>query len=274
MTEEQARTMFDPTDRVYYGACKVCGSERLTSATKTDRFGYRMEWSTCEACSFTFLNPGLTPTAWMAFYNGPYRQLVDAVNNQGSPWKDTERTADQAVTLRHFQRGYAASLVRWLKGVGIAAPRYILDAGGSTGAVGNYVRKALQASADLTVLDPCLEETIGSHADTILPITLEALHSNNAGKDNFDLLLCCQTIDHSYDPLAALANLRAVANSSSVLLIDYLDLTKAPGYKLDHPSRWTAASMSVALERSGWVAQSESRVDYRHRMILAVPARS
>lgn len=276
MTEEQARAIFDPTDRVYYGACKVCGSERLTSDTKIDRFGYLMEWSTCEACTFSFLNPGLTPTAWMAFYNGPYRQLVDTVNNQGSPWKATERTADQAVTLRHFQRGYAASLERWLKDVGIETPQRILDAGGSTGVVGDYIRKALQAEAELTVLDPCMEEMIHSRADQIISSTLETLVTSTSihPTDGYDLILCCQTIDHCYDPLAALTNLRSTAHLSTTLLVDYLDLTKAPGYKLDHPSRWTTASMSVALHRAGWESQMESRVDYRHQMILAVPAKS
>jgi ubiquinone/menaquinone biosynthesis C-methylase UbiE len=196
----------------------------------------------------------------MAFYAGPYRKIA-------ASFHPSQQLYDQIQEIR--VKNYADRLSKWLAERKVECSS-ILDAGGSTGTVGETIRQRLNPTARLTVLDPCASELSPRHNTKTLQTTIEDMPRLDS-PDPYDLVLCCQTADHLVDPLRALANLRIAASSSAYLVIDILDVRRARVYKIDHPCRWSTQALYAALTKTGWMGTHHEILDRRHQLVLARP---
>ena len=210
--------------------CPGCGAEN-TSERITDRYGYEVFMARCRTCTLWYLAEQLTREGYDQLYAGKYRELVGAYSKH---YSNKPRTEVNGFWLYVLREG------------GVSKIHSILDAGGSTGIIGQQVAQAYGGAA-LTILDPAAHEfPIGQHLRGYLEDPISG---------TYDLALCIDTMDHLTQPLRALANLRAV---STTLLLNYIDVGKRAregclaDVKIDHPLYWNARAMQHVLTQTGW----------------------
>ena len=151
---------YDAQEKEYLSLCNVCGSEKLTQLTHTDRDGYNASVTACNTCSTTFLNPRMTSQCYTDFYISTYRPLVSAYHG---------RLID-AVTVQEDQRSYTKELVRLLIPFFIGKSyKTLLDIGGSTGIVALGLMKNYNLKT--TLIDPAPDEVDEAKALGIESIT-------------------------------------------------------------------------------------------------------
>ncbi len=239
--------------------CPLClGREGHQHTEGVDRYGYRVGLTLCQAADAWFLDPYLTDAQVADFYGkGWYRKLVSAYHGR-----------DVLATLAEEQRKYG----KWLDSVLMAARMddlcCILDVGGSTGVVGNE----MQNKEILVGLDPAIGEgrkvrSRRSRYDIGIRATLE---SAPEFEPTFDLILCCQTLDHLREPRHGLTRMGGWLAPDGLLWVDILDVneqvTRFGGdwrqvRKCDHPNGFCRASLVYLLEQTGFEAVKWVEVD-------------
>jgi SAM-dependent methyltransferase len=252
----------EPVDR-----CNLCRSTHLVEVSRVDRYGYAQPLTVCGDCGLGFLNPRPTAERYAAFYRDTYRPLVSAYHG---------RLIDHE-TVQDEQRTYAAELSAWLRHALPAAPRSILDVGGSTGVVAAEFRDAFGARA--TVLDPAPDELAVARAAGMDVIEGFA-EDYDPAEGRFDLVLLCQTIDHLLDVRATLDALRRAVSDDGHLVVDVLDARfmlerrgRIEGVaKVDHPFYLTRTTGRAFLDACGFAVVSERLSDDGHCAFLARPA--
>jgi SAM-dependent methyltransferase len=148
------------------------------------------------------------------FYEGTYRRLVSAYLGRPVTSK----------TMQRAQSQYANNLVSVLRNAGgllNAQGGCLLDVGGSTGTVASVLAKEFRCKA--TVLDPSSEEL--AIASEMGHETVHALLEEWKPRtdDCFDLVFCCQTIDHFIDLRLSLDKLRSFTKPSGRVVVDIID---------------------------------------------------
>src|SRR4051794_26369533 len=229
--------------------CNLCGSREHVEAARRDRYGYQVRLVSCAGCGLKFLSPRPTAAAYAEFYRDVYRPLVSAYHG---------RRID-AETVQDDQRGYAADLAQWLRDKLGAAPRTVLDVGGSTGVVAAAFRPAA-----LTVLDPAPEELAVARAagmETIEGFAEDA----DLGARRWELVLLCQTIDHLLDVAGTLRAIRGALAPGGHAFVDVLDVdwvveregSLERAVKVDHPYYLDARTARAFFARAGLEAVTE-----------------
>lgn len=211
--------------KVQRPTCLVCGSAN-PSTVVADRFGYAVPVATC-GCTFRYLAEQLTPEGYAAFYAGPYRALIALHFPQ---------VAKDVIWARGRFMAWLAEQTKRRDGV-------ILNAGGGEDNTGIEAF----APSETILIDPACG------GGSLEAFTLDR---------QVDGIVCAQTIDHCYDPIRALTNLRSVIVPGGWFVLDYVacdDQRVGPMvipwrgvYKIDHPCYWTRPSLTAALERTGW----------------------
>jgi ubiquinone/menaquinone biosynthesis C-methylase UbiE len=132
-----------------------------------------------------------------------------------------------------------------------------LDIGGSTGVVAQHFAKRFGYSG--VVLDPSADEL--SEAEKRGLATVQGLFEEvDFGKEKFDLVLLCQTIDHLLDISVTLNKVRDSLSPNGIFFIDIVDFRA--GYlrhwnvneavKIDHPYYLTQETVEAYLSRNGF----------------------
>jgi SAM-dependent methyltransferase len=232
--------------------CPVCGNRDLGRVRcLPDRYGYNVMVIACPECGLHYLSETLTRAGYDAFYAGPYRRLVWA---HRWPTKPFEQAESERQLLRS-QRIYAQHLAAFLLHFTLPQNARVLDAGGSTGLVGDLLR--LQTPiASLTVLDPAADELkLAANAHTIRGYLEDPI----AGGP-YNLVLCCETLDHVVDPIAALRNMRKVLAPGGMLFVDVVSkktwAMNDSRIKIDHPLYWTKGALGAALQKAGFTVEA------------------
>ena len=205
-------------------SCPGCGAENA-SRWVHDRYGYAVPFANCKTCALRYLAEQLTREGYDQLYAGKYRELVSAYNKR--PNETRQKT-----------NGFWRDVLRLAS---VKKLQSILDAGGSTGIIGQNIAQAYGAT--LTILDPAAQEfPAGPHLQGYLEDPIPG---------TYDLALCVETVDHLTQPLRALTNIRAV---SPLLLLNYIDVEKRENaqIKIDHPLYWNDQSMRRILQQTGW----------------------
>jgi len=213
----------------------------------------------CARCGLGFLSPRLTDTEYGRFYERVYRPLVSAYHG---------RTIDPD-TIQEEQRGYAAELVSFLRPSLEAAPRSVIDIGGSTGVVAGALREAF--GAEVSVLDPAPAELAVAEANGMETIP-GFVEGYDPGGRTWELVLVCQTIDHLLDPMGALgsvARLMAPGGRAFVDVLDVLSVGRRCGsiegaVKIDHPFYLMRETALAYFDRAGLAARAERLSDDGH----------
>jgi len=195
--------------------CDFCGCKNISIISNLDRYGAPIRAAQCKSCGLIFLVDRLSPDDYAQFYESVYRPLISAY--LGRPVN--------AQTIQAEQIRYAENLVPILRGAGgLVIPRTggeLLDVGGSTGIVASIFAREFNCAA--TVLDPSSEE-LEIAARQGLKTAHGLLESwNPSQKEQFDLVFCCQTIDHFFDLRKSLIKLRELTKPQGRVFIDIID---------------------------------------------------
>jgi 2-polyprenyl-3-methyl-5-hydroxy-6-metoxy-1,4-benzoquinol methylase len=248
-------------------ACNLCGSTDLVELSRRDRYGYPASLVMCRRCGLGFLSPRPTAAEYGTFYRDVYRPLVSAYHG---------RRID-AETVQDDQRGYAKELVDFLVGTLPTAPATVLDVGGSTGIVAGAVREAFGSEA--TVLDPAPDELRVAARAGMETIPGFAEDYDPGGR-TWDLVLCCQTIDHLLDVRATLESMRRMTAADGHAFVDVLDLALAArrlgavegAAKIDHPFYLTHDTAVAFFLRAGFQPVAARLSADGHWGFVLVPA--
>jgi 2-polyprenyl-3-methyl-5-hydroxy-6-metoxy-1,4-benzoquinol methylase len=248
--------------------CNLCGASEFIILTHRDRYGYPAQAHACRHCGLVFLNPRMTAQAYVRFYNGIYRPLVSAFHG---------RLID-ARTIQDDQREYAierAGLIRPF--MANAAPKTLLDIGGSTGVVAHHFAREFGLQG--TLIDPApleVEQAERLGLETVTGLVEE----HDFGQRRFDVVIICQTVDHLLDVAGTLARVRQLLSDNGLLFIDIVDFRAAylrnwaveAAIKIDHPYYLTERTMVAYLRSSGFeVLRSDYAADHLHVSYVCRP---
>jgi 2-polyprenyl-3-methyl-5-hydroxy-6-metoxy-1,4-benzoquinol methylase len=143
----------------------------------------------------------------------------------------------------------------------------MLDLGGSTGVVADWLARAF--NLDATVVEPSAGEALRAH-DKGLAVANVPLEEYDAGGNHYDLVLLCQTVDHLLDIRWALARIRDLVAPGGLFFVDFVE--DGP-IKIDHPFYLTRKTMTEYLRRAGFeVRAQEKSEDGLHVNVLAAVA--
>jgi SAM-dependent methyltransferase len=228
--------------------CNLCDSDDFILLARRDRYDFENQAMACRRCGLGFLNPRMTPQAYLQFYRQTYRKLVSAFAGR-------EISAE---TLAPEQAAYGEKLADFLSPfMKDREARTLLDIGGSIGAVSEALAKRFGFAP--TILDPApleLEKARLSGFEAILGL-LEELDGTERC---FDAIIMCQTIDHSLDIIADLQRVRKLLAPAGLFYADIIDLRATylregrieAAIKPDHPFYLTEPTARAFLARAGF----------------------
>jgi 2-polyprenyl-3-methyl-5-hydroxy-6-metoxy-1,4-benzoquinol methylase len=236
--------------------CNLCGSSRRHLQNTIDRYGLTAPSVQCEDCGLVYLSCRMTPTAYRTFYqDGHYRELLSLF--YGRPITAANIEVDQA--------RYALRLERWLDSyMDKIRGGTMLDLGGSTGVVADWLAKAY--NLDATVVEPSAGEAGRAH-DKGLAVAQVPLEEYDAGGNHYDLVLLCQTVDHLLDIAGDLARIRQWVAPGGLFFVDFVE--DGP-IKIDHPYYLSRKTMAKYLSQAGLTVKAEEKSeDGLHVNVLA-----
>ena len=249
-------------------ACNLCGASEFVILTHRDRYGYPAQAHACRHCGLVFLNPRMTAQAYGRFYNGIYRPLVSAFHG---------RLID-ARTIQVEQREYAIERAGFIRPfIANAAPKTLLDIGGSTGVVAHHFAREFGLQG--TLIDPAPPEV--EQAERLGLETITGLvEEHDFGQRRFDVVIICQTVDHLLDVAGTLTRVRQLLSDDGLLFIDIVDFRAAylrnwsveEAIKIDHPYYLTEPTTCAYLRSAGFdVLRSDYAADHLHVSYVCRP---
>jgi SAM-dependent methyltransferase len=153
---------------------------------------------------------------------------------------------------RHWWfRGRRAVLWALLERAGVAAPRRALDAGCGTGRnLQDYARLGSASG-----VDPSASAVEFCHQRGLMDVREAGVESLPFDAGSFDLLLATDVLEHVDDDLAALRELRRVAEPGALLVVTvpaYMWLWTASDEALQHKRRYTRRELTARASQAGW----------------------
>ncbi len=247
--------------------CNLCGSFRkITIATK-DRYGFQVNANLCLGCGVIYLGPRLTKLGYSVFYKNAYRKLVSKYLGKQVDVK----------TIQQEQMDYAKALYNFLENPILSVFSgeliRILDIGGSTGVVSDYIRRELLEhgiNSHVTVLDPSPDELAEAERRgcVTIPGFIEDLRLEDV---KWDLVLMCQTIDHLLDPRRSIEKVIKILSDNGVFFCDIVDwqyVSRRKGIiksiKTDHPYNFTRGTAWPLFTSIGFEIIDESVIYDNH----------
>jgi 2-polyprenyl-3-methyl-5-hydroxy-6-metoxy-1,4-benzoquinol methylase len=249
-------------------SCNLCGAAGFVILTHRDRYGYPAQAHACRHCGLVFLNPRMTAEAYGRFYDGIYRPLVSAFHG---------RLID-ARTIQAEQRDYAIERAEFIRPfIANTSRRTLLDIGGSTGVVAAHIAREFGLQG--TLIDPAPLEVEQAQRLGLATIT-GLVEQHDFGRQRFDVVIICQTVDHLLDVAGTLARVRQLLADTGLLFIDIVDFRAAylrnwsveDAVKIDHPYYLTEQTMMAYLRSSGFeVLRSDYAADHLHVSYVCRP---
>ena len=231
--------------------CPICQERYFTEIAQKDRYGTATSSLLCMGCGVVFLNPRLELDRYDEFYTNDYRTLVSKYwGKEISP----EVVDDDA-------RLYGESLSQFFRNTpysfrGVDA----IDLGGSSGVAAEILQNELGLA--VTVLDPNQEEL--SRAKSKGLSTIQGTIEDKDISSLFGMILMCRTIDHLFDPVAALGKVYEALPQGGwfyVDIVDWLAVARSEGVvdslHIDHPFNFTPDSFRAILRDHGFMAIRE-----------------
>lgn len=251
--------------------CNLCGNTIFTVITHQDRYGFSASASMCNNCGLVFLNPVMTQTAYKNFYDKTYRPLVSAYHGRKI---DAETIQDEQKLYANFLSDFIEPFIKQKN------LKTLLDIGGSTGVVANYLKEKF--GFEVTILDPSPLEIQKAQQMGIETIT--GLIENFQNTDRrFDLILLCQTIDHLLDIKATFHKVHQMLSFSGLFFLDIVDFQAVylrnrsveEAIKIDHPYYLTEVTMEAYLKLTGFeILRKTYARDHIHIGYLCQPSNS
>jgi SAM-dependent methyltransferase len=174
----------------------------------------------------------MTAEAYAKFYRETYRDLIEWYTPGCSPVSEESQTR------------YAKKIIPLLEPYVDAQADSLLDIGGAPGVCAQVVAEGLRLDAgegEVVVLDPACRVT--AHAEPVSYVSGSIEDDVFTEGAQFDVILCCQTVDHLLDLRGSLEKMRGLLTDDGVLWIDIMDwlyllrqtLSVEACIKVDHP---------------------------------------
>lgn len=253
---------YDIQPKIEVSRCDLCEGEAFTVISHVDRYDFPAKAIHCDTCGLVMLSPRMTEKAYSHFYESIYRPLVSAFHG---------RLID-AVTIQGEQLEYARSLGEFLLPFfhGRNA-KTLLDIGGSTGVVAEYLSQLLGLSA--TVLDPAPQELANANLRGLTVVAGFLENYEIPESQRFNLITLCQTIDHLLDVKSSLIKIRHLLAEGGLFFVDIVDFRAAylrnrsveKAIKIDHPYYLTESTMESYLAQVGFqILRKNYAADHLH----------
>ena len=187
----------------------------------------------------------MTAQAYGRFYNGIYRPLVSAFHG---------RLID-ARTIQDEQREYAIERASFIRPfIANAAPKTLLDIGGSTGVVAASLREGVRVQRHAH-RSGAARSRAGAAPRTRRRSPGWSKSTTSASAASTSCIIC-QTVDHLLDVAGTLARVRQLLSDNGLLFIDIVDFRAAylrnwsveEAIKIDHPYYLTEPTMARTSE--------------------------
>ncbi len=243
---------YEKRPKVGVPACPICASSARQSLREKDRYGFPQPTILCMNCGLVYLDPVLTQGGYQRLYKSYYRRLVSGYWKR--MWGIRKIVKDQ--------KSYGNSLAGYLEKYLPSRPPHLrmLDVGGSAGMVSGEIieRCKGRVKIETTILDPSPDEL--AHARKKGFRVLQGMiEDTDKIKGPYDLILLCRTIDHLYDPRAALTRMRQMLTKQGLLYIDYVDFGRYArkgritlGVQIDHICNFSGPNFYPLMEQTGF----------------------
>ena len=251
--------------------CNICEANNILILSISDRYGIPIRSGMCTNCGLIFLIDKYTEEGYSKFYQNYYRPLVSAylgrVINSSSMQK--EQTIYGQKLVNTFQRV-----------LDLDDNHSLIDVGGSTGLVAVEFVKEYGVSA--TVLDPSPEEVAVAEKRGLNTIC-DLFESWEWDGQQYDLVLCCRTIDHFFDLKQSMSKLHDICKPTGYLLIDIIDvevIRRIKGVyegsiKVDHPYYLCSEIAPAIFAKSGFeIVLSEISTSYERVTYVCRPTQN
>lgn len=172
----------------------------------------------CRQCGLVYVTPRMDKAETIAFYRDSYRDIYTAEDNE-------PRSGDFPFTGQHLGLEIYNAVVRvdLLDRLGLLAPGIrTLDMGSSLGALPAYLAST-GADAHGVEVSPfgAYTEQLFGHG-TIHRVAIEEFDDAR----RFDVVTLCDVLEHLYDPVAVLKQIRELLSETGVVLIEVPDVYK------------------------------------------------
>jgi hypothetical protein len=84
----------------------------------------------------------------------------------------------------------------------------------------------------------------------------------------YDLVTCCQTLDHLLNPVAAFHKFAQLVRRGGHLWVDFVDYGRTREIKADHPLNWGTLPLVRAIMPAFWKIELWRDIDDRHVGVL------
>ena len=246
---EKVNFSLDEQSKIRIEDCNLCGSRDFIVLNRVDRYNFTNSAVACRDCGLVFLNPVMTSEAYSKFYETTYRKLVSAYHGR-------EISAD---TLPEEQEVYGKALCDFMEPFVLGKDlESLLDIGGSTGVVANEL--VVKFNLEATVLDPAPLEIDKAKQFGFKTITGMLSSIREEQQHKYDVIIKCQTIDHSLNIAADLYKTRKMISDHGLFFVDILDFRAvylqensiSESIKPDHPFYLTEQTFEAFLKKSGF----------------------
>jgi SAM-dependent methyltransferase len=254
---------YESRPKEYIRECLLCGGSEYHPLTTVDRYGFMARVVYCEGCGLSFVNPRLVRDELQELYRNHYRPLVTQWSASRSP------NGIPKITEHEGKLNYAGALgMHFSKELEVYRGTKAVDIGGSTGEVAAMLKENFDISCK--IIEPNPSEVEYAKKEYGVDGIITSAEDWDPGDEKFDLLFCCQSVEHLMDPLAVLQKMRAAANG--LLFLDIVDF--APMFaqigrdccKIDHCYNFVHDTICSLLAKAGF------RV-WKHRQMTAKPAK-
>lgn len=230
--------------RKIVASCDGCGYKKTWMVETTDRYGLPIRVAVCPACALISQVDRLTIDGASRFYKDLYRPLLAAFYgysiNKDEVFKESKARSAEIYSVLRFFAGE------------IQQKRWIDIGGGTGGSIIGLFEKGVKAEK-VSIVDPSAAETrkAGESKFSVLPYMAE--NPDGWTTQEYDLLLCLQSLDHVIDLRSVLRNFYNALKMNGLAAItvaDYLFFKSIVNgrpcmdLKIDHTYYFTKDSLA------------------------------
>lgn len=231
------------TERVL---CNACGADDYEPFCGQERFGLPLQSVICRQCGLMYLNPRPTKKMYAELNESDYRKAASGTD---------EGIDAEFIVRRNFS---AAKLIPfWQKFSEHKNLRSLLDIGSSYGGIAAAFAD-VYPKLGLYGVEPVLRHVEYSRQKVAGMHVTPGLFEDFATDQEFDVIVCVQTLNHTLDPLNNLRKMKSLLTKQGSILLVVQDaisillnrpLSKMP--EIWHPYMFCAENISFLLHQAG-----------------------
>jgi SAM-dependent methyltransferase len=169
--------------------------------------------------------------------------------------KSVSPNGEREISDLQSKLNYAALLgTFWQKELNVYRGTKAVDVGGSSGEVAAMLKENFDIHCK--IVEPNRTEVEYAKKEYGVDGIISSAEDWDPGDEKFDLLFCCQTVEHLMHPLAVLQKMRAVANGLLFLdIVDFAPLFVRLGKrccKIDHCYNFVHDTICSLLAKAGF----------------------